>query len=143
MQDLAAKTDPIFGWWRLVSIYFEFEDNHQRVDLYGSTPAGFVVITPDRRMMGMLMSGDRASPASDSDKVKLFDSMMCYSGKVRMDDGTWSTTVDASWHPDWIGTEQVRHYKIEGGVMSVTTAIITHPKYPGRSGKAVVKWHRV
>lgn len=143
MENSNLPQNSIIGWWKLKSIYFEFDDNGERIDVYGSRPVGYVVITEDRRMMGLLMSGDRAPPQSDSDKARLFDSLMVYGGEVRLDEGIWSTTVDASWHPDWVGTEQVRHYEIEDGILSVTSATIAHPKFPGRKCKAIAKWHKV
>jgi Lipocalin-like domain len=30
--------------------------------------------------------------------------------------------VDTAWHPAWIGTEQVRFFKVDSGVLSITTA---------------------
>src|SRR2546430_7770363 len=44
----------------------------------------------------------------------------------------WVTTVDVAWNPVWIGTEQVRFYKLEGDRLIVNTAWAPSPNSPGR-----------
>jgi len=46
--------------------------------------------------------------------------MMAYTGRYRLQgDGCLITTVDSAWQPAWLGTGQVRLFKIEGDTLSV------------------------
>ena len=51
-------------------------------------------------------------------------------------------TVDAAWHPSWVGTEQVRFIRIDGDRMEITTAPQTLPLYGKRVGRGVLRWVR-
>jgi lipocalin-like protein len=66
----------------------------------------------------------------DQSTGKLFDSMMAYSGRYRLQsDDCFITTLDSARLPAWLGTEQVRYFKIKGEVAGLFRE---NPKYPGR-----------
>ncbi len=127
----------------MVSIQFEFADTRECTDTYGAEPQGYLIITPDRRMITIITSGGRALPTGDSDEAALFKSMMAYSGNYRLEGkDQFITKVDVAWHPAWVGTEQARFFAMDEDTLSIVTAEITHPRYPGRTGRGIVKWHR-
>lgn len=133
----------LIGIWKMDAIYFEFSGTHERADIYGSKPQGYLVITPEQRMMTIITSGGREPPNGETDEAAIFKNMMAYSGNFRLvGDNQFITKVDIAWHPAWIGSEQARFFTLEGDTLSVVTAEITHPSYPGRTGCGVVKWHR-
>ena len=69
---------------------------------------------------------------------QLFDTMMAYSARYRFQsDDCFVTTVDSAWLPAWIGTEQVRYFKINGDELLVTGLFRENPKYPGRRIRGV------
>jgi hypothetical protein len=44
--------------------------------------------------------------------------MIAYSGSCRVEDGDkLIIRVDTAWHPAWIGTERVRFFKVDSGVL--------------------------
>ena len=126
--DVEAHT--LFGWWKILSFQVEFEDAGERADTYGVNPLGHMVIERDR-MMSILTSRERPN----NDPTALFETMIAYSGSCRVEDGDkFIIKVDTAWHPAWIGTEQVRFFKIDSGVLSITTAYQAHPLFPGANG---------
>ena|SRR5882724_9416149 len=107
MPDVEAHT--LFGWWKILSFQVEFEDAGERADTYGVNPLGHMVIDRDR-MMSILTSRERPN----TDPTALFETMIAYSGSCRVEDGDkLIIKVDTAWHPAWIGTEQVRFFKVD------------------------------
>ena len=134
---------PIVGTWALDSIQFEDAESGERFDMYGDKPSGYIMINEDKHVMAFLADGTRKPPQNPSDNAALFNNMMCYAGKYRLEGNSeFTTTITAAWHPSWIGTEQVRFFDVKGDTMAITTAVQTHPNFPGRKGRGIVMWHR-
>jgi hypothetical protein len=134
MAKLDVETHDLFGWWKISSFQVEFEDGGECANTYGVDPLGHMVIERDR-VMSILTSRDRP----DHDPKALFESMIAYSGSCRVEDGDkLIVKVDTAWHPAWIGTEQARFFKVDSGVLSMTTAWQTHPLFPGRTARGVL-----
>jgi hypothetical protein len=129
----------LFGWWQISSCQVEFEDGGECANTYGVAPLGHMVIEP-HRMMSILTSRERP----DHDPTALFETMLAYSGSCRVEDGDKLVIkVDTAWHPAWIGTDQVRFFKVESGVLSITTAFQTHPLFRGRMARGVLTARRI
>ena len=140
---LTGGSRRLIGTWRLISIQFELADIGERFDLYGPHPLGFLILTEGARLMGMVTSADREPPRDEADGAALFESMMAYSGKYRVEgEDKFITSVDLAWHPAWSGTEQTRFFKLDNGMLSITTAEQTHPLFPDRLGRGVLIWRR-
>jgi hypothetical protein len=132
----------VVGAWRLLSIQFEFAGTTERVDMYGPNPLGFLILTDGGRLMGIVTAADRAPPKTDADRAVLFESMMAYSGKYRVEgEDKFVTAVDVAWHPGWNG-EQTRFFELDGDMLTITTAQLSHPLFPGRMGRGVLRWER-
>ena len=133
----------LFGAWKLISLQFVVTDSGEGKDMYGADPLGYIFITPDNRMMTVVTSKDRASSDSESGDAALFRSMMAYSGPFRIEgEDQFITRVEVSWHPGWVGTEQARTFSVDGDILSITTAEVLHPMFPGRKGRGILKWQR-
>jgi hypothetical protein len=72
----------------------------------------------------------------------LFTSMIAYTGRWSIDAEKLSTKVDGAWDPSWVGTEQVRYYCFDGHTLSLRTALLEHPAFPGRKAIGYVEWQR-
>ncbi len=72
-----------------------------------------VVITGERRNMAL---------ASDLDRAGLFNSLVAYTGRYRVEGDKWITAVDVSANPAWAGTEQTRSFRITGDQLQEMTA---------------------
>ena len=128
MTEKVLRPSPV-GTWKVLSFQIEFEDSDERDEPCGKNPLGHVVITEDR-LIAVITAPVRAK---DATAQELFDSMMAYSGRYRMEgDDCFVTTVDSAWQPAWLGTDQVRLFKIDGEILSVMGLFREIPNYPGR-----------
>lgn len=129
----------LLGWWQTSSFQVEFQDTGERADTYGANPLGHMVIE-HVRMMSILTARDRPN----NDPAALFGAMMAYSGRYRVEDGDrLIINVETAWHPGWIGAEQIRFFKVDGDVLSITTGWQTHPLFPGRMARGVLTARRL
>ena len=76
----------------------------------GKRPKGYLVLTPEGRMIGILTSDTRKPGLGDAERAELHKSMVAYSGRYRVEGDQFITTVDVSWNEAWNGTEQRRTY---------------------------------
>lgn len=138
MTQSAGVPNAIVGTWKLVSFQFESENSDERSNVYDEHPVGFLILTAEGRAMALLTAGTRPDMAAGV----LFDRMMAYSGHYRLQGDSFITTVDAAWHPAWVGTEQTRFFKVEGDTLSIISPFQDHPKFPGRRIRGVVVWRK-
>lgn len=129
----------LIGTWELLAVQFESADNGERQDLFGPTPHGRLVLTDVGDFMTVIMSEDRAPTR---DVTRLFETMMAYAGKFHLDGDKIIISCDLSWHPDWVGTKQVRFFKLDGDKLYLRSGKQTHPQNPDKSGYGVIDWRR-
>jgi hypothetical protein len=48
--------------------------------------------------------------------------MLAYTGRYRVEGHDFITTVEVSWNEEWNGTEQRRHFRIEGNRLFIESA---------------------
>jgi hypothetical protein len=133
----------LVGSWRLLSLQMEMEDTGEIAEPWGTRPQGRLVVTPEGRLITVTTAGDRLPPETDAEASPLLGSMVCYSGKTRMDgNARFVTEVDVAWHPSWLGTQQARNFTLEVDVLYVRTDVLTLPAYPRRSAYAMLSWRR-
>jgi len=133
----------LFGTWKLLSIQFVITQTGESMQMYGADPLGYIVFTPDERMMTIITSNGRKALDNESGDAALFRSMMAYCGPFRIAGNQFITKVEVSWHPEWLGTEQARIFSVADDTLSITTVETLHPMFPGRKGRGVLKWQRV
>jgi len=139
MTEPARQSNSPVGTWKLLSFQYEFEDSDQRDEPLGANPVGYLVLT-EERLITLMTARERAADAAAGE---LLDSMIAYSGRYRLQgDDCFVTTVDSAWRPAWIGTEQVRFFKIEGEILSAASSLREDPKYPGRRIRGVAIWRK-
>ena len=133
----------LYGVWKLVSLRSVMTGGSEPKDIYGVDPVGKIIFTTDNLMMTVITAKDRARSQSDAGDAALFRSMMAYSGPFRVEGGDqFITTVEVAWNPDWVGTEQVRTFSIEGDILSIITAETADPIEPEKTGHGVVTWQK-
>jgi hypothetical protein len=93
-------------------------------------------------MIAILTADARTRSASATDMKALFTSMVAYTGRWSIDGETFVTQVDGAWDPSWVGTDQVRHFAFDGRTLSVRTAPLDHPSFPGEEVIGYVDWER-
>jgi hypothetical protein len=132
----------LIGTWRLKSAYFEVQRTGDRLDLLGAEPFGYAVFESSGRMISILTSSAPARAASATDPAALHQSMVAYTGRWSIDGEKFVTQVDGAWDPSWVGTEQVRHFVFDGHTLSIRTAPLDHPSFPGEKVIGYVDWEK-
>jgi hypothetical protein len=132
----------LVGVWRLTSAYFVAQEKGDRLDLLGAEPFGYFICAPNGRMIVLITAGSRTPATSTSEMAALFKSMFAYTGRWTIDGEKFVTMVDGAWDPTWVGTEQARYHSYDGQTLSLRTAPIESPAFPGQKVIGFVNWHR-
>jgi hypothetical protein len=118
---LAAESDQVVGTWKLVSYVVEVKATGEKMMVMGDNPSGYVMFNPEGRVF-FVLTGDGRKPAkTDAEKAALLNTLVAYTGTYRVEDGKWITKVEVAWNPEWIGTEQVRPFVLDGNLLKVLT----------------------
>lgn len=135
------------GTYRLIRYEIRWSDG--RVELpYGEDAEGLLVYTPTGHMSGHLMRRDvprfrtSARHASSEETRAAYLGYLGYYGTFTVDEtvGTVNHRVLGSWHPNWIGTNQLRYFELEGDRLILQTP----PRISGdRSRHSRLIWQRV
>lgn len=76
---------------------------------FGEKPSGYISNQPDGCMFAMLVGDNRIKPsgavATDEEKLKLFGTLIAYSGTYVLDGDKIAHKIDVSWNQRWIGTD--------------------------------------
>ena len=133
----------LIGTWKLSGGEVEFQDSGERRPLYGTDRMGYITFTRDGRMFGIIEGDSRKPPQTDEDRARLLRTMIAYSGLYRLEGDKWITAVDVAWNSAWIGTEQVRFYKLDGDRLVVSTPWVPSLNFPRKTTRIFVTWMRV
>ncbi len=132
----------LLGIWKLVSFESEFQDTGERTGWEGKSQTGYIIFTPEGRMMAVIEGEGRKAPQTDQDRAFLHRSMLAYTGMYRLEDDKFITKVDVSWNPVWNGTDQVRFYKFDGDRLVILSAWAPSTRFPGRKTRGLLTWER-
>jgi len=117
------------GTWKLVSYELHGSDGSLQRPL-GEHPVGRLVYDADGHMIGQCVNPDRvkfahANPSRGSaDEIRAaFTGCIAYFGTWTVDEtrGTVTHRVQGSLFPNWAGTDQVRHFKLAGRRLTLST----------------------
>jgi hypothetical protein len=128
----AQMSDPLVGTWKLISSE-SIVENEAPQHLFGLQPKGYLIITQEGRLMIMITGDNRKAGMGDAERAALHKTMVAVSGKVRVEGKDFIISVDTSWNESWNGTEQRRHFRIEGDKLFVETAPGPNPVIPGKT----------
>jgi hypothetical protein len=126
----ADDSTRILGIWKLLSFESEIQATGKKDPVMGQNPTGYVIFTPEKRAFFILTGEGRNSPKTVQDRAALLNSLISYTGIYRLEGDKWITKVDVAWSPDFIGTEQMRFFKVEGNRLHVLTTWGVHPNWP-------------
>jgi hypothetical protein len=136
----AANSDALIGNWKLVS--WQVVVGNETQNPFGSHPKGYLLLTREGRSMAITTADTRAPGEGIAERAALHKSMLAYSGKYRVEGDDFITTVDVSWNEIWNGTEQRRHYRIEGDRLFIESAPAPSILYPGKTDFRRIVWER-
>jgi len=134
----------LVGIWKLVSWESEFKDTGEREPVMGKYPTGYFIFTPEGRIMTVLTGEGRKAAKTDQERAALMKSVIAYTGMYRLEGDKFITKVDVSWNAAWVGTEQVRYFKLEGDRLHIISMWVESVARPERGmARAIITWERV
>jgi hypothetical protein len=136
----AADSEALIGNWKLVSWQVVVGGDAQ--NLFGLHPKGYLILTREGRAVAITTADNRRAGSGDAEGAALHKSMLAYSGKYRVESDDFITTVDISWNEIWNGSEQRRHYRIEGDKLFIESAPAPSIILPGRTDFRRIVWER-
>ena len=118
----SAAAETIQGRWRLVAAEDMRPDGTVGRLPWGAHPIGSIVVEGGSCYL-QIMSNDvpafpaGAEPVVEQMKAALTSTYISYTGPCTIDEAAGKVTlkVEAAWRPDYVGTEQVRYFRFEGG----------------------------
>ncbi|MBI4422873.1 MAG: lipocalin-like domain-containing protein [Elusimicrobia bacterium] len=138
-------THPLVGTWRLASCSHRLADG-SRWYPFGRRPAGRLVYTPEGFMMVILMAKGRAPArsgqvfeASEKERSEAAAGFLAYSGRCELGDRGVVHHVDLSLFPNWVGTAQLRSYRLSGDRVTFWTRSF---RVGGKRQVASLSWRR-
>jgi hypothetical protein len=137
---------PVIGTWSLQSYVRERLSDGQKHNQFGDSPTGYIGYAPDGRMYAIFTRNDRVTPRdvvpTDEEGVELIGSMVAYAGTFSLGENVVVHHIDTSWNQAWTGTDQIRHFVLEGDTLTITTA--PYRSYlDGALGRSILVWTRV
>jgi len=137
----AAGQEALLGNWKLVSWQVIVEGEPPQ-NPFGLHPKGYLVLTPQGRSIAITTAEHRTGGTSDRERAELHRSMLAYTGRYRIEGNDFITTVEASWNESWNGTEQRRHFRVEGDRLFIESAPAPSIIFPGKTDYRRLVWER-
>jgi hypothetical protein len=138
---ITVDADALIGTWKLVS-WQVIAESAEPQNVFGEKPKGYLILTREGRSMALTTADERSGGMGDPERAALHKSMLAYSGKYRIEGNDFITTVDISWNEDWNGTEQRRHFRIEGDRLLIESAPAPSIVSPGQVDFRRIVWER-
>ena len=139
---MGNNDEALVGTWKLVSCFMEDVETKEQKPSWGERPNRYIVLTPEGRWIVVQTAEGRKAPKTDDDRAAAFRSMLAYSGKYRTEGNEIIIKVDIAWDKSWIGTDQVRHYRIEGNRLHIEAAPQPYANFGDKVMRGVLIWER-
>jgi len=111
----------VVGIWKLVSYEVEVQATGQKGPVMGDKPTGYVTFTAEGRVFFVLTGEARKPGKTDKERAELLNTLVAYTGTYTLEGDTWTTNVEVAWNPEWVGTKQVRSFKLDDKRLVVLT----------------------
>ena len=134
----------IVGVWKLVSWEREVQKSGKRILFFGEKPTGYLVFTPEGRMMRIITAEGRKAPNTEKERAALLDSMVAVTGMYRLEGDRYITKIDVAWQPADVGPKRVSSFRFEGNRLHVIgdwTPAMAAGK-TGIIGRSIETWER-
>ena len=119
-----ATAETIEGRWKLVAAEDVRTDGSVGRYPWGRHPVGSIVVERGACYLQIMSSDTPAfnggtTAVLEQMKAALLSSYIAYEGPCTVNEGEGSVTikVEAAWRPDYVGTEQKRFFRFEGGTL--------------------------
>ncbi|MDR3467395.1 MAG: lipocalin-like domain-containing protein [Xanthobacteraceae bacterium] len=133
----------IVGTWKLLSYVVEVQATGEQLPVMGDRPTGYVTFLPTGRVFFMLTGEGRKPARSDHERAELLDTLVAYTGTYSVAGDTWTTSVDVAWNPEWVGTRQVRAFKLDGDRLDISTPWRIMPNWSDKgTTRSIISFER-
>jgi hypothetical protein len=140
---LSESSNKVVGTWKLISYEVEQQSNGQKGPVMGDKPTGYASFLPDGRVYFVLTGEGRKAAKTDAERAELLGTLVAYTGTYATADDKWTTNVEVAWNPEWVGTKQVRNFKIEDDRLVVTTPWRVMPNWADKGmTRSIVTFER-
>ena len=121
----------LIGAWKFNSMMLKSESG-KTVYPYGENLFGILIYTPAGYMSALLMDPDRKKFASDDLKTgtneeikEAYEKFDAYCGTYSVDEEKSTVThhVQGAKFPNWVGTNQVRHFELKGDKLYIKATL--------------------
>ena len=129
-QKSGSAKEQFSGTWKLVSWKIE-QANGELIDTtMGSDPSGWIMYRPEGRMCAAIMRRDRPQFVSNnalsgtSEEIKAaVEGYLSYCGSYEVNEQQHFVvhSIQVSWFPNWLATEQKRFFQFDGDRLTLKT----------------------
>jgi len=139
--------DRLIGTWRLRSFTQNILETGEKIDVFGTSPQGFINYGRDGRMIVLMVSDTRPrvtdlAQLTDTGRAELFRTMVAYAGTYTAGDGEITHHLDISWNQIFTGADQVRNISLTDDVLIMSTN--QQPRsQDGRLAVSVMTWEKL
>ena len=133
----------IVGTWRLLSYVVEVQASGEKLPVMGDKPDGYVTFLPQGRVFFMLTGEGRKPAKTDRERAELLETLVAYTGTYSVGGDIWTTSVDVAWNPEWVGTKQVRAFKLEGDRLDILSPWRIMPNWSDKgTTRSIISFER-
>ncbi len=140
----AGSAKKLLGTWKLVSFEVVWQAKGERELPFGKNPTGYIIFTPQGRVISLITAEGRKGPQTDQDRADLYKSMYAYTGTYRVEGDKYIVKIDWAQTPEWIGVQVMQLFKIDGDRLQNTTMYVPLTPRPDKKGaaRAIYTWDR-
>ncbi len=129
---IAQASNPLFGTWRVTSFKLQIIGESQERDILGPNPKGYIILTPEPRIMVFLAADGRQPPTNQAEAAAMLQSMTAYTGRITLEPDKFTTDVEISSNQVIVGKPQVRYYTLNGNILTIRTPEQDTGMFPGK-----------
>ena len=133
----SSDASPLVGTWKQLSGTMVEEGSTSERSNLSAAPNGFVNFSADGRLILLSTDSARKKPAGEvptaAEAEALYRSMIAYAGTYKLAGNKVTYHLEATWNESWTGSKQVRFWKVEGDLLTITTPQIVNPLTGKRS----------
>src|SRR5215467_15049152 len=137
-----AAENPLFGTWRVTSFKMQIIGEQGERDIFGSNPKGYIIITPEPRLMAFLAADGRRAPTNQAEAAAMLQSMIAYTGRITLEPDKFTVDVEVSWNQVAVGSPQVRFYTVNGDTLTIRTPEQDSALFPGKRAITIMTFER-
>jgi Lipocalin-like domain len=139
-----ADQNTVLGTWKLVSYDVEVQSTGAKAPLMGEHPTDYAAFLPDQHVF-FILTGEARKPAkTDKERADLLNTLVAYTGTYAVEGDKWTTHVEVAWNPEWVGTEQIRSFKLNGKYLQVMTPWRVMPNWADKGmTRSIIRFERI